>query len=221
LKDFVELYQEKGKLQAVEKCIVHMDVANLDLHQMVILCWTYGLYDAMIYVYNRGMRDYITPLEELLLLLQSAMKRNKQLPAEDAKIGYKLLVYISYCFAGRGFPTGSIPDGRKLAVKSEVYSTLITEHTKNAADGQDSLFMDCFFVIDLYAIQMSQHIQTFELYWHLMHENSSMSCHWHLRRGSLTVDQAVQIDLKHLVGQTDKKWSTFFLHSWLAHLDQE
>jgi hypothetical protein len=136
LKDFVELYQEKGKLQAVEKCIVHMDVANLDLHQMVILCWTYGLYDAMIYVYNRGMRDYITPLEELLLLLQSAMKRNKQLPAEDAKIGYKLLVYISYCFAGRGFPTGSIPDGRKLAVKSEVYSTLITEHTKNAADDE-------------------------------------------------------------------------------------
>ena len=31
--------------------------------QMVKLCWAHGLYDAIFYVYNRGMRDYTTPLE--------------------------------------------------------------------------------------------------------------------------------------------------------------
>lgn len=31
--------------------------------QMVKLCWAHGLYDAIFYVYNRGMRDYSTPLE--------------------------------------------------------------------------------------------------------------------------------------------------------------
>ena len=30
---------------------------------MVKLCWAHGLYDAIFYVYNRGMRDYTTPLE--------------------------------------------------------------------------------------------------------------------------------------------------------------
>ena len=30
---------------------------------MVKLCWAHGLYDAIFYVYNRGMRDYATPLE--------------------------------------------------------------------------------------------------------------------------------------------------------------
>ena len=34
--------------------------------QMVKLCWAHGLYDAIFYVYNRGMRDYTTPLEVLL-----------------------------------------------------------------------------------------------------------------------------------------------------------
>lgn len=34
--------------------------------QMVKLCWAHGLYDAIFYVYNRGMRDYTTPLEVFL-----------------------------------------------------------------------------------------------------------------------------------------------------------
>lgn len=36
--------------------------------QMVKLCWAHGLYDAIFYVYNRGMRDYTTPLEVFLEL---------------------------------------------------------------------------------------------------------------------------------------------------------
>lgn len=35
---------------------------------MVKLCWAHGLYDAIFYVYNRGMRDYTTPLEVFLEL---------------------------------------------------------------------------------------------------------------------------------------------------------
>ena len=31
--------------------------------QMVKLCWAHGLYDAIFYVYNRGMRDFTAPLE--------------------------------------------------------------------------------------------------------------------------------------------------------------
>lgn len=39
--------------------------------QVVLLCWENRLYDAMIYVYNSGMNDFISPMEvgELLLHL--------------------------------------------------------------------------------------------------------------------------------------------------------
>jgi hypothetical protein len=51
------------------------------------LCWTQGLYDAIIYIYNQGMNDFITPLEELMTELHSAVCAGKNL----------LLDYQQYC----------------------------------------------------------------------------------------------------------------------------
>ena len=37
--------------------------------------WQFGLYDAVIYIYNNGMLDYITPAEELLNILANAQQQ--------------------------------------------------------------------------------------------------------------------------------------------------
>lgn len=34
MKDFVDYYEHRGALSAVEACILHMDVASLDIHQV-------------------------------------------------------------------------------------------------------------------------------------------------------------------------------------------
>ena len=34
MKDFVEHYESRGSLAAVEACITHMDIASLDIHQV-------------------------------------------------------------------------------------------------------------------------------------------------------------------------------------------
>lgn len=36
-------------------------------------CWTQGLYDAILYIYNHGMQDFVSPFEELMTELQSAL----------------------------------------------------------------------------------------------------------------------------------------------------
>lgn len=36
--------------------------------QVVLLCWENHLYDAMIYVYNSGMNDFISPMEVAKML---------------------------------------------------------------------------------------------------------------------------------------------------------
>jgi len=59
--------------QALEACVVRLDVSRLDLNQLLPLCWLHGLYDAIIYMYTRGMADYTGPLQELLPTLQSAL----------------------------------------------------------------------------------------------------------------------------------------------------
>jgi len=46
----------------------------------------HGLYDAVLYVYNRGMSDYVTPLVQLLAILKSAVDSGSQLTYQQAYI---------------------------------------------------------------------------------------------------------------------------------------
>ena len=66
--------------------------------QVFVLCWAHGLYDAILHVYNRGMKDYTTPLEELLALLTRAVTSGKQLSDDHVTLGNKILVYIRYIY---------------------------------------------------------------------------------------------------------------------------
>ncbi|XP_022112058.1 vacuolar protein sorting-associated protein 8 homolog isoform X1 [Acanthaster planci] len=132
MKDFVDHYKTRMMIHNVEACIVHMDIASLDIHQVVSLCWAHGLYDAIIYVYNKGMNDYITPLEDLLQVLGQAVRSGKQLTDQQIKLGNKLLVYISCCLAGRAYPLGDIPSHLAKSVKEGVWKCLTALHTKQA-----------------------------------------------------------------------------------------
>ncbi|XP_053385366.1 vacuolar protein sorting-associated protein 8 homolog [Mercenaria mercenaria] len=137
MKDFVTHYEQKSMLESVEACIVHMDVTSLDIHHVVHLCWSHGLYDAIIYVYNKGMFDYTTPLEELLSTLKAAVDTGKQLSDSQIRLGNKLLVYISCCLAGRAYPLGDIPEDHVHKVKHEVFESLTCRQSKGSP--QDEL----------------------------------------------------------------------------------
>ncbi|XP_014767622.1 vacuolar protein sorting-associated protein 8 homolog isoform X2 [Octopus bimaculoides] len=136
MKDFVEHYEGKGMLESVEACIVHLEVTTLDIHHIVHLCWNHGLYDAIIYVYNKGMNDYTTPLEELLILLEAAINTGKQLTDDQIRLGNKLLVYISYCLAGRGYPLGDIPEEFIPEVKEQVFKCVSCLHRTKSKENE-------------------------------------------------------------------------------------
>ena len=51
------------------QCILHLDVTNLDCDQLVKLCVSHQLAAALIYVYNAGHNDYVTPLVHLFSAL--------------------------------------------------------------------------------------------------------------------------------------------------------
>ncbi|XP_010251529.1 PREDICTED: vacuolar protein sorting-associated protein 8 homolog isoform X2 [Nelumbo nucifera] len=123
MQALVEHYSEKGWLQRVEQCVLHMDISSLDFNQVVRLCQEHGLYGALIYLFNRGLDDFKAPLEELLQVL-----RNSQ--GDDAvAIGYRILVYLKYCFSGLAFPPGhgSIPPTRLPSLRAELMQFLIED----------------------------------------------------------------------------------------------
>jgi hypothetical protein len=104
------------------------------------VCWLHGLFDAIIYIYNNGMIDFVTPAEELLTVLMNAMTAltdngysdsvTKRMTSSQIKLGNKLLVYISCCLAGRAYPYGDIQTDQVAKVKYDVYTCLTALHTK-------------------------------------------------------------------------------------------
>uniref|UniRef100_A0A803ST84 Vacuolar protein sorting-associated protein 8 homolog n=1 Tax=Anolis carolinensis TaxID=28377 RepID=A0A803ST84_ANOCA len=122
MKDLLLHFQDKNLMANMEACIVHMDVTSLDIQQVVLMCWENHLYDAMIYVYNSGMNDFITPMEV----------RKCEAIDEQVIMGNKLLVYISCCLAGRAYPLGNISENLVPLVKNQVFEFLIRLHSAEA-----------------------------------------------------------------------------------------
>ena len=129
MKDLLLHFQDKNRLENMEACIVHMDITSLDIQQVVLLCWENHLYDAMIYVYNSGMNDFISPMEKLLKVIAPPLDAGKSLTDEQVVMGNKLLVYISCCLAGRAYPLGDIPEDLVPLVKNQIFEFLIRLHS--------------------------------------------------------------------------------------------
>ncbi|KAM9365398.1 vacuolar protein sorting-associated protein 8 homolog isoform 2-T2 [Pholidichthys leucotaenia] len=137
MKDLLTHYHSSGMMNSLERCVVHLDVTSLDIQQVVQVCWENQLYDAVIYVYNRGMNDYITPMEKLFAVIGPAIKEGRSLTGMDVVMGNKLLVYISFCFAGRAYPLGNIPEDLVIQVKNQVFEFLIRLHSADSSEHEE------------------------------------------------------------------------------------
>ncbi|KAL5792140.1 hypothetical protein ACOSP7_000734 [Xanthoceras sorbifolium] len=130
MQALVEHYSSKGWLQRVEQCVLHMDISSLDFNQVVRLCREHGLYGALVYLFNKGLDDFRAPLEELLVVLRNSQRENA------AALGYRMLVYLKYCFQGLAFPPGhgTLPLTRLPSLRTELVQFLLEE--SDAPDSQ-------------------------------------------------------------------------------------
>lgn len=62
MQQWVQHYEETGQLESLERCVTRVDVACLDLHQILTLAQHAGLYSAYLYVHTRALSDYVSPL---------------------------------------------------------------------------------------------------------------------------------------------------------------
>uniref|UniRef100_A0A665VJV7 VPS8 subunit of CORVET complex n=1 Tax=Echeneis naucrates TaxID=173247 RepID=A0A665VJV7_ECHNA len=128
MRDLLAHYHDNGMMDSLERCIVHLDVTSLDIQQVVQVCWENQLYDAMIYIFNSGINDYLTPMESVFF---------SSWTDEEVVIGNKLLVYISCCLAGRAYPLGDIPEDLVVQVKNQVFEFLIRLHSADLSEEEE------------------------------------------------------------------------------------
>ncbi|ESO05633.1 hypothetical protein HELRODRAFT_111117 [Helobdella robusta] len=134
MKCFVDHYERKGMMQNVEACILHLDIMSLDIHQIMSLCWMHGLFDTILYIYNKAMRDFITPLTSLLdrLTTDPAAEEDKQLYDNVTNMGNKILVYISCCLCGRGYLHGELDAEDVPKVRNQVILAITSLHSQQS-----------------------------------------------------------------------------------------
>ncbi|XP_055626789.1 vacuolar protein sorting-associated protein 8 homolog [Toxorhynchites rutilus septentrionalis] len=120
---------QKGHIARLEDLILKLDWQCLDLHQVLTISRKEKLYRAQMYLNTKALGDYTVSLTDLIPLICGGSDNNTHL-------GNCLLVYISSCLAGRGYPSGDIALEMIATVKHEVLRCLTVTHSKQAPEGE-------------------------------------------------------------------------------------
>lgn len=133
VKALVLHYTSLEQDSRLEEMICHMDTRTLDIDQVTTLCKKHHLYDAMIYVWNRALNDYITPTIDLLALIVPLIEQ-QTLENGDTTMyavnALKLFPYLSYTLTGRVYPTGEeLSEPEATNAKAQIYYFLFLGQT--------------------------------------------------------------------------------------------
>jgi len=134
LKGLITHYTTRGLDTRLEELICHLDTATMDIDQITTLCKQHNLYDALIYVWNQALDDYVTPLIDLfqLVKLQQGYRNGTNGPVDPVCLvnAMKMFPYLSYVLSSRVYPTGSeLPEPEASKAKTELYSFLFSGKT--------------------------------------------------------------------------------------------
>lgn len=149
VKAMVTHFVGQGWESRLEEMICHMETTTLDIDQITLLCKQHGLYDALIYVWNQALDDYITPLTDLLTLLKPVTQGSDYGAArngvEDEIFNVnalKIFPYLSYTLTGRIYPTGEVIDAEPaFKAKAELYWFLFSGNTIEWPKGSSKEFL--------------------------------------------------------------------------------
>lgn len=143
VKDITSHFVGKHLHQRLEQVICHINPASLDIDQITSMCRQHGLYDALSYVYNNALKDYITPMVEFVGLVREffAQHRQNANPIETVDLktderasiafeAFKVFPYLSHILTGRVYPTGEdLPELEAYDAKQSLYYFLFSGRT--------------------------------------------------------------------------------------------
>lgn len=131
----VALHEDENNLEDAERIIWHIDPDCLDIEQAISLCQGHHLYDALIYVYNSALRDFVTPVVELIQLIRKVQqgRQDPSLISEEHLVvnAYKLFPYLEDVLSGLSYPgKGAMDPEDAFRAKNEIYDFVFDGRSK-------------------------------------------------------------------------------------------
>jgi hypothetical protein len=133
---FVDHCKATNGIATVERCLLHMDCTIMDFDTILSLLRSNEMYSAIFYVFNKGLDDFVTPLEIMLEKVfddadagsAAQSRRRDGVPRNGfERFGYKAILYLQTCFEGKTFPQENnlTPEERKRTLKPELLNLLM------------------------------------------------------------------------------------------------
>lgn len=147
IQRLIAIHEERHQYEAAQRIMWHVDPEALDINQALGLCQRQRLFDALIYVYTRSMRDYVSPVVELLALVRriqwSRQTRPNRIgeydegyataPTGDEDIeatvpdAYKIYAFLSQALAGLSYPSKDpLPYADAVLARNSLYSFIFS-----------------------------------------------------------------------------------------------
>ncbi|RYE97314.1 MAG: hypothetical protein EOO41_03630, partial [Methanobacteriota archaeon] len=118
LKAFVEHFRSTGQLDVVERCLLRLNLASLDVDSAVRTCLGHRLYSAFVYIVTKQLRDCVLPVDVLLPIVLHPRLRLAANWLEQRAVSSQLFLYIACCLLGFSFPHGSPLPGEALSAEA-------------------------------------------------------------------------------------------------------
>lgn len=130
MKDLLIWYASHDLGPRLEDIICAVQPFTIDIDQVTTICKALELYDALAYVWSQALGDYITPLVELLKLIQApgASATSVEAQQESARTAAsKLFPFLAYTLTGRRYPDGAeLSAYDAMKAKASVYGFLFS-----------------------------------------------------------------------------------------------
>uniref|UniRef100_A0A158P776 Vps8 domain-containing protein n=1 Tax=Angiostrongylus cantonensis TaxID=6313 RepID=A0A158P776_ANGCA len=130
---YIRHLASEGHFSQLQASVVRFPIHCVDIHYVMSTCKQNGLYDGIIYVMNKALGDYISPLEEMLCDV-SSFASHEVLSDSEVERGNRLLLYLHCCLAGHAYPFGSLPQEQMSTVPYQVYQCI------TSLKGKDGVF---------------------------------------------------------------------------------
>lgn len=128
VKDLVELFVERHQITRLEEILCRLDPRTLDIDQVTTLCKAYYLYDALIFVWNEALQDYVTPLIDLLALVRDTKDIDIDEDSIEGESARKVFTYLAFALTGRKYPQGDFIDEQDAGGhKASLYKLLFAD----------------------------------------------------------------------------------------------
>ena len=138
VKALIEHFITTHTASDLEEIICLLDTSTMDIDQVTSLCKKYNLYDAYIYVWNKTLHDYVSPVEDLLNMAHVPNRPNGHAEVDlvNANNAQKVFPYLSLTWTGRTYPTGlGMEDAESSLAKSQIYNFFFSGGSQTSKSG--------------------------------------------------------------------------------------